>query len=85
MKRRLYDLPYEGEINNNTVSYLDWVTPNPKLNNWIENHWPTIKDLTVDGYLLQSNWMRDDTVNVSRLYEKRYFSYMPEVNIQYCR
>lgn len=60
MRHPTLEEPYVGRMGNISVVYVDWVGSNgDTLTEWLRNSWPA--NLTADGLLLQSNWMRDES------------------------
>ncbi|GAB0086331.1 P-type domain-containing protein [Sergentomyia squamirostris] len=55
--------PYLGRLGNRRVAYIDWVAGDRKfLKEWSRIFWPA--KLNADAYMLQSNWMQDDSTNI---------------------
>lgn len=78
MRDTTADFPYIGIIDNQTVAYLDWLGDIDKLQLWLNTYWPTQTVLPADGYLLQNNWMLDQSVGIQKHPELRYFPIIPD-------
>ncbi|XP_059621205.1 lysosomal alpha-glucosidase-like [Phlebotomus argentipes] len=60
MRHPTIDEPYIGRVGNSSVAYVDWLgADETSLSEWLKGIWPT--NISTDGYLLQSNWMPDES------------------------
>lgn len=78
LQRQVLDLPYIAQIDNETFAYMDWISDQEALKNFVIKYWPSNTSLSADGYLIQRSWLRDDTESTLSF---RNYPYVPNVSI----